>query len=678
MNLVKRITAGARAFLRGFEDYDDKKYVDFVAGPLTRAGTRISEVSALKLSAVYAAVSFIASVMASLPLVVYRRLPAGGNERALEHPLYDRLHNRPNSTELTSWQWRFTGIVHKVMWGNWYTHLRRPSYENVELVPLLPDRTKLDPQNKTRYISRDDLGKPIYIPRDQVLRIPHFSLDGIEGKGIIHFARESLGISSALDTFAGSFFGNGTHPGGFVEIGENYDPDEESREGLQKDFNRKYAGLGKSHNVIFLPPGMKWASEGLDPKKSQALESRQFSVLEVARWTGLPPHILKDLVRATFSNIEQQSLELVMYALMPWATQLEQAMNIAFFDDAERRTHFVKLELKGLLRGDLASRQGFYESMIDRGVMNSDEVRDLEELNPQPRGLGQIYISPLNYVNKETLLSNEPLRLSGGGEGNARRAVPAPPTWRMIVSQRRTSAYRRKTTIAWKPKFQEYGAQIVAKEVAAVRAAVEAMLSQKGIVDFRAWLEQFYRDFEGEVRDLVAPLVSSYADAILLPAQDEIGSEADISQGYGVFKREYVEALAVRHVGSSRGQLRQLLEAAQEEQANEAESIARRLDEWEEKRPEKIVMRESVRAESAFARQVFLLCGVAKLRSVAYGDNCPYCRDLDGKVVGINEPFLPAGDFQPDGAERPLTVIRSLGHPPYHDGCDCGVEAAIE
>jgi len=312
VSLAKRISAALKAF-RAHEEYDEKKWDEWNRGPMTPAGTRVNEVSSLTISGLFAALNFLAGTMATLPKFILRRLPGGGREHAFDHPLYDRLHNKPNDSELTSWQWTYTSIMHKYLWGDWYTYHDVESYQIQKLVPLLPDRTWLDPENDQRYITHIKNGQKIpqriYLPRSRVLHIPHISLDGVQGKGIIHYARESLGLTKAQDKFAGTFFGSGIHPGGFVEMVNA--PKEDVRQGLQNDFNKKYGGLGKLWKFIFVTGGAKVKESEIDASKAQALESRQFSVVEIARWMNLPPHILRDLARATFSNIEQQALELV-------------------------------------------------------------------------------------------------------------------------------------------------------------------------------------------------------------------------------------------------------------------------------------------------------------------------------------------------------------------------------
>jgi HK97 family phage portal protein len=665
MKLMNRLSKAAK-ILRGFEDYDDDKYLEFISGGTTKAGLRINEVNSLNISAIYAAVNIIASTIASIPKGIFRRLKTGGTEKAVDHPLYDKLRNKPNSTNLTSWQWIFTSIAHKYLWGNWYTYIDTASYQNREFIPLLPDRTWRDPKNSDKYITRQDK-KELVIPANQMLHIPHFSLNGTSSKGVIHFARESLGLTMALDQFAASYFGHGTHVGGIARLQKALDPEDKKR--LKADFNEKYQGLGKLFNTLFLPPVITdYKQEEVDPEKSQALESRQFSVVEVARWMNLPPHVLRELSRATFSNIEHQGIELVVYSFLPLTTQIEQAMNIVFFDDEERKDHFIKFELKGLLRGDIAARTEFYKTMLDRGVYNADMVLALEDLNPQPDGLGKIYAMPLNMVNKKMIASSQPLTIDSKG------LFPPHRTVRLI--EHRSGALRRKITIAWKVKFDEYAKQIVTIEVKALRAAIKEMLGERNVVDLGAWLDTFYQDFGKEIDFLSAPLITSYATAILPVAQEEISSDSDITPQYQDFQREYKDYFITRHVDSSKGQIKSLIAEFQEEE-DLINTLNQRLDEWEERRPGKITMWESIRQENAFSRSVFGLCGIAKIISVSYGESCPYCLELDGMVIGIDDFFLTKGEFQPEGADKPLIVTSNYRHPPYHEGCDCGITAGI-
>lgn len=681
MKLTRRISRAIRVLRADDPGFDDKWWQ--VIDNTTKAGAKVGEVSSLNISAVFAAVNFLAGTVASLPKVVYRRLRTGGKERAFDHPLYDRLHNKPNDSGLTAWQWIYTSIFHKYLWGNWYTFIDKASYQNQQLIPLLPDRTWRDGDNPDIYITRKGNGKELKMPRDQMLHVPHISLAGISGKGVIHYARESLGIAKALDEFASGYFGHGTHPGGFVKIEGSMD--DETRKSMQKEFNELYAGLGNIWKVIFMK-NSEFKPLEVDAEKAQALQSRQFSIVEVARWLNLPPHILRDLTRATYSNIEQQGIELVIYSLLPLTTQIEQEMNIAFFDDVERKDHLVKFELKGLLRGDLQARTAFYNAMLDRGVFNADMVLDLEDMNPQPNKLGQSYFMQLNMVNKEMVASSKPT----GIQSRSPIIIPMflnpddnrlsfPETKRQLVlPESRSISLRRRLTNAYKKKFDSYGQEVVGRETEAILAAIKEMLSGRETIEFLEWLDEFYGSFGQEVDSLAAPLLSSYADAILPVAQDEINSDLDISTSYQSFEKDYQGSLVERHIQSSKGQLRAVVINAQKAGESEAEAVEERLAEWEEKRPGKISMRESIRGENAFAKSVFALSGIVKIMSVALGSKtCPFCAALDGTIIGIDQVFLPKGDFQPDGADAPLTVTQNCSHPPYHDGCVCGLVASF-
>jgi len=632
----------------------------------TVAGTTVTETSSLTISSLFAALNFLAGTLASLPRAIYRRLPDEGREPAVNHPLYDRLRNKPNESKLTAWQWIYTSIMHKYLWGNWYTFLEKKNYQNQALFPLLPDRTWIDKDRPDRYITHYGNGQQTYIPSENMLHIPHISMDGITGKGIIHYARESLGIAKAQDEFAASFFGKGTKAGGFIEHEQKMD--ETVRKGLQADFNDKYGALGESWKAIFLSGGAKFTPNAIDAVKAQALESRQFSIVEVARWTNLPPHILRELSRATFSNIEHQGIELVIYSLLPITTQIEAAMNVSLLDAAERKTHYIKFDLKGLLRGDITARTEFYTAMLDRGVFNADMVLALEDMNPQPNGLGKIYMLPLNMINKERVITEQPPAIgTEGAEEFKKRSAQ--------IVQKRTMALRRKITIAYKPQFEAYGKRIITAEVKAIRKAIKKMLGEKDATELQVWMEGFYPTFAEKVDVASAPLLTSYADAISPIALEEIGSEVDVGIQYDRFKSQYRESFVKRHVDGSQGQLKAVIRDAEEQHLDVAEALEERLAGWEETSPGKIAERESLRAENAFTRSVFALAGITHLVSMSYDKSCPYCEELNGKVVGIEQPFLSAGSFQPDGADGPLNITSNHFHPPYHDGCDCGIMA---
>lgn len=655
MSLSTRIRRALHAF-RAYEPVSEEEIAAGLGTAATRVGINMTPSTAMTIPALFAALNIYAQTFASLPKVIRRRLRNGGSELAREHPLYERLHTKPNNTGMSAWDMVYAQVLHKFLWGNWYTYIQGAKWSDRELIPLSPVDTQLDPISKTVYHTVID-GKPVRdIPAWKMLHIPHITMDGQTGRGVVHYARESLGLSLALDHFAQYYFARATHTGGIVEVTGQMAPGD--RERTQADFNQKYSGLGRAWNTIFLT-NAKFTKVDTEPEKTQLLQSRQFSVTEACRWTNLPPHILRDLTRATFANIEQQSTELVVYSFMPQAAQIENAMNIAFFDEEERKELFVKFELKGLLRGDLAARTAFYKDMLDRGVFNSDDVLNLEDMNPQPDNLGRIYLVPLNMVDKRAL-GDDSLELPAPRRRGAERAVPA--------LERRSADLRRKVTKSFERSFGRYASQVIGEEVASLRRIAQDSKAD----ELQDAIAAFYRDFRATIGRAAAPLVVSYASAVLPLALDEVGSSADVSADYEAFGREYVDYLAARHVSTSRQAIADLGQATDGLRA----ALEELLGKWEKDRAASVVLHESVRAESAFARETFRLIGVKKVSSVMHGNRCPYCKALAGKVIDIEGAFLEAGVFQPEGALEPLTVPAARKHPPYHTDCDCGIAAA--
>jgi len=245
-----------------------------------------------------------------------------------------------------------------------------------------------------------------------------------------------------------------------------------------------------------------------------------------------------------------------------------------------------------------------------------------------------------------------------------RAGIAAP---QRFVAQR-TSAHRRRITIAYGALWEAYAAQILTEEAESLRSGITEWLGERSAAEFVTWLDTFYEGFRERIDALSAPLLSSYADAILPIAQQEIGNDTDVEAQMQAFLSGadgYRDTFIRRHIRHSRGSLANAVTDAEDPEAA-AEGV---LEDWKTLRPERLRLHESIRSESAFTRNVFVLAGVTKLVSVSYGKSCPYCLALDGKVIEIQGAFLEPGDFQPEGAERPLTVTSIRRHPPYHDGC---------
>ena len=212
------------------------------------------------------------------------------------------------------------------------------------------------------------------------MHIPALGFNGLKGFSPIAMAKNAVGMTLACEEYGASFFANGANPGGVLEHpGVLKDPAR-----VRESWNEVYRGSNNAHKIAVLEEGMKYQQIGIPPEEAQFLETRKFQLNEIARLYRIPPHMIGDLDKSSFNNIEQQSLEFVKYTLDPWVIRWEQSMQKALFLPGEKGTYFVKLNVDGLLRGDYKSRMEGYSIGLQNGFMSPNDVRELEDLNPIP------------------------------------------------------------------------------------------------------------------------------------------------------------------------------------------------------------------------------------------------------------------------------------------------------
>ena len=355
------------------------------------AGVKVTPAAALGVSTVFACVNVVSRSFATLPLKLYRKVPGGGREVAIEHPLYSLLHDAPND-EMTSSDFRRALQANAVLRQQAYALIVRNGLgEIVELRPIenRDIRPERDPAGVLGYRLK---GEPAEASR--VLHIRGLTLDGITGLDTVGTARECIGLAIALQDNAARFFGNGSRPGAILEHPGSLS--EEGARRLRESFEALYKGSENAFRTAVLEEGLKYVAQRTDNDKAQLVESRVQQAKEIAQVFGIPPHKVGILENATFSNIEEQSIEYVTDAILPWCTQWEQTLNQKLLSREERRVYSFAFTLEGLLRGDIATRFAAYATARQWGWMNVDEIRERENLNPLPGGLGQIYLQPLN------------------------------------------------------------------------------------------------------------------------------------------------------------------------------------------------------------------------------------------------------------------------------------------
>ena len=362
------------------------------------AGKRVNERSAMQMTAVYSCVRILAEAVAGLPLHLYRYKEDGGKEKAIDHPLYLLLHDEPNP-EMSSFVFRETLMTHLLLWGNAYAQIiRNGKGEVIALYPLMPDRMTVDRDRdgKLYYeytVSTDDTptvkGTVVRLNSSDVLHIPGLGFDGLVGYSPIAMAKNAIGMAIACEEYGAKFFANGAAPGGVLEHPGTIKDPQRVRESWQSTFG----GSGNSNKIAVLEEGMKYTPIGISPEQAQFLETRKFQINEIARIFRVPPHMVGDLEKSSFSNIEQQSLEFVKYTLEPWLVRWEQSIQRTLFSPEEKKRYFAKFNVEGLLRGDYASRMSGYATARQNGWMSANDIRELENMDriPAEEG-GDLYL----------------------------------------------------------------------------------------------------------------------------------------------------------------------------------------------------------------------------------------------------------------------------------------------
>ena len=385
------------------------------------SGKVVTERTSLQITAVYACVRILSEAVAGLPLHFYK---------------YGA--NKPNP-EMTSFIFRETLMTHLLLWGNAYAQIiRNGKGDVVALYPLMPNKMTVqrDDNGEIYYLYSKSVeeGKPedagyIVLRKEDVLHIPGLGFDGLVGYSPIAMAKNAIGLAIATEEFGSKFFANGAAPSGVLEHpGTIKDPTK-----VREAWLSQFGGSSNSGKVAVLEEGMKYTPISISPEQAQFLETRKFQINEIARIFRVPPHMVGDLEKSSFSNIEQQSLEFVKYTLQPWIVRWEQNLNKSLIKKEDKNKFFFSFNVEGLLRGDYQSRMNGYAVARQNGWMSANDIRSLENMDliPAEDG-GDLYLIngnmlPLNkagaYANnkQEDDTDEEVLELDKGDKRSGRR-----------------------------------------------------------------------------------------------------------------------------------------------------------------------------------------------------------------------------------------------------------------
>lgn len=707
----------ASALIRGHEarsvggDWD--RYVKAVLGQMkSSSGVVVSPETAMKLGVFFDCVRIIAEDCAKLPLFLYRRLPGGGKEKALDHPIYRLLRIQPNPYN-TSMELRETVVGHMVSRGNGYLYKRFKGGTYPEsLWPLRPDRIvyrelsdtnpgglSIDPDADALDPEAEPLRFYEYIlpsgqirnfPARDVIHFRGFGFSGRTGYNPAFQAKQSIGLTEAAERYAGVFFANDATPRIVLKHKKHFQKPEAAA-AIRKSWEERMRGLDRSHLVAILEDDMDVETIGVNAEEAQLLATREYNVEDVARWFRMPPHKVGALRKATYSNIEHQSLEYVVDTLTPPLTRVEQRLTIGLLTQEELGEYFIEHLIAGLLRGDFEARMKGYRVGREIGMYSVNDLLEIDNRNPiGPEG--DVRHIPLNWV----ILTTEPepdddetTSAPQDSDDDTQNSAPQDSDdddrtaallrtleSRRTAGQDRAALIRLRLRAQYQPLFRQAADLVAARENADVARAVRRYLKKDDAAGLRAWVETFYDKHRAFIREKLAPVLESYAEALAGVVTDHLGEDLVNLELLAAFQADYLAGKNGR-AGYYAQAGAAAVWAILERHGDDLAAIEAALDDIRAKRPDAWADREAVRAGEALVREAYGHAGVITFRWRSGRDDCPFAGALTNQIRMDGQPFINSGQsFEADG--ETLQPSSDINHAPAHRGCVCYTEPVLQ
>jgi len=654
---------------------------EWFGGKDTASGEIYTPTQAMRFSAIYACINMLSETLRVLPLHLYQRSATGSRKRVRvdDHPVAQMFRHGPNP-HMDKGTFKYLMMRHMLVHGQSFWEQERDGGGRLRgLWPLAPDRVRVVVDRRTpTYLFDAFTGEGgRAIQRQNMLHVFNQTSNGWTGVSPLQEVLESVGSYIATEKLAATYFKNNAVPQTIL-FKKDRPLSPEARKRITAELEDAHRGVENSHKFAMLQEPFEIKQLGLTLEQAQMIEARQFTTVDMARIFNLPPHMIQDLTHATFSNIEQQSINYVVYSVQPWLSAIENVINKQLLLMNEQDEFFCEFSVEGLLRGDVAARGLWYQQMILSGVMSRNEVRDLENMNPID-GLDEMLV-PMNMGGANDEPSKGPEQ---DGDAKTRRAtdintlefreLAALP----MAEARGAYETRAKNRLAlrdqYRPIIREQYGRLVRREVDAIGKAVKQFMNERSEADFLKWLDSYAEDLPKQYRDLLETTMRGYMDATAKTALEEVGVQGvDMDD----FFEDYIRVRAETEAAKLANEIRAVMDVAAENGKDPSAEIKGRLEEWLEKKADKFAENETIRANSAAAREAMERGGVVRLRWVAVGKNCPLCASLDGQIVGVRQAFVNKGSVLNPGGANSLTAHQNVLHSPLHRGCDCFVSQA--
>jgi len=620
---------------------------DAMIGGESTSGETVTPDIALQVSAVYACVRVLAESVGQLPVGVYQKNPDGSKDSLTNSNLYEKLHWQPNDFQ-TSQEFREMMTAHVALRGNGYAFANFSGDKLLELLPFHPDNVEVEqnPDWSLEYNVTMAGGTVKTIPSGNMFHLRGMTLNGYTGLSPIAYHRNTIGLSLATEKHGAKLFKNGARPGGVLSSPNRLTDISAAR--IARSWKKAHGGENTGGTAV-LEEGMKYESVGMSNEDAQYLETRKFQVEEIARIFRVPTVLLYTSDKtSTYASAEQFFLSFTRFTLLPWVIRWEQTIRRDLIAGPDQKGGvFVKLNLDGMERGDIKARYEAYGTGIEKGIMSPNEARKKENMNP--RDGGDDYLTPLNMA-----VNGEPIKETDKQVG--------------VYQKKNSSTKRHQLRDGYADAFKKISKTIVKSDVARIRKAAKAHLNSKSITGFAAWLEEYKETAPANIEKAVLSLIKNYGEQIKGAALDDVGLPGSDVPEFEKFLEDHAGYFADAYTQDGAGQLKALLEGE-----DPTEAIETRLTEWEDTRPDKMADKEVVLLDGLASKFVWAAAGVTVLKwQNSGGDTCKFCKEMNGKTVGIKQNFMDAGSSLEAGGEK-LKTWKSKAVPPLHKGCRCQI-----
>ncbi len=662
-----------------FYPSEDGSGIQGWSGADSYSGVSVTSASSHTFLAFGSAVRLISGLVGRLPLKLQRRMPDGGRETLRDDPRYTLVHDQPNN-ETSSVVWRETIQGHGCTWGNGYSEIVWDGGEPVALKQLRPD--KMDIRRDRRNPSAAKRLWYIYdestwLTPQEVLHVPWFTGMGYKGLSPVELHREDVALGIAGRQFGASFYNNGGWPGVVwsrpVEAGHMSPEAEQNFLDLQAE---RLQGPFKSHRALLAQEGMTAQPFPIPIKDAQYLESRRFSVEDMARIFNLPPFVLgEDREGQSRASLEVKYRQILDFGVMPWLVRWEQELNRKLLTTAERaRGLYFEFDVMGFLRGDTQTQAEVTRIYVTTGVMAHNEARQKLNLPAVPGGN-----EPMTQFNQATLsqianMSQAERALLVAAETRGELPAGGVPDTAIESRAERSLAGRYRLRTAFLRVLADNAGRLVRSEVKALTQSAHKLAETGDVRAFLDWLETFYKEHGQRAIQIMGPPLFAYMEAIAREIAEELERPAEEFMGrVDGFSRDYREAFGARTASQRRVQVAKILDGFEGD--NPARAILDAAELWADVGAERMAAREGTQALGAVSRMLYGAAGVQALVWHWPGGDCGICPKMNGRTVSLTarQPFLIEGDKVESDTTGALKVRSIINHPPLHRGCTCGV-----